>query len=196
MRAATRRRIAVPAAIVSGVLVSGLLVWHTSYAAFTASSANLGSSFQAGSVAISDNDAGSALFTATAISPGASAQNCITVTYGGTLPGSVRLAAAYTDTVTAGANDLAQYLTFKIEEVGLTGTCDTPSGMTAVEILASATTLATKVSGLAAPGSDINWNSASNGQQRRYRFSYVLQDNNNAQNKTAGVGFTWTASSL
>ena len=189
MRGINRRRVAVPVAIATGFLASGLLVWHTSYAAFTASTSNTGNSFSSGSVAISDNDSGTALFTATALKPGSTDQNCITVTYNGTLPATVKLSAAYTSG-DATTNALAQYLTFKIEDVALTGTCAAATG---TEIAAASTTLATKVTALAAPGISIGWNSAANGDQKRYRFTYTLQDDNNAQSKTASVGFTWTA---
>ena len=189
MRGTHRRRVAVPVAIATGALISGLLVWHTSYAAFTASTSNTGNSFASGSVAISDNDAGTALFTATGLKPGSTDQNCVTVTYNGTLPATVKLSAAYTSG-DATTNTLAQYLTFKIEDVALAGTCAAAAG---TEIAAASTTLASKVTVLAAPGISVGWNSAINGDQKRYRFTYTLQDDNNAQSKTAGVGFTWTA---
>lgn len=195
MRATTRRRIAVPVAITSGLLLSGLLVWQTSYAAFSANTENAGNNFQSGSVSISDNDSNSALFNATALKPGSTATNCITVAYTGSLASNVRLTAAYT-TGDATTNALAQYLNFKIEDIPLTGTCDTPTGGTPTEILASDTTLQAKVASLTpAAGVDLGWNAATNGAQKRYRFTYTLQDNNSAQDKSANVGFTWTARS-
>lgn len=192
MRAAIRRRIAVPAAVTSGLLASGLLVWHTSYAAFTASTSNSGNTFSSGSVQLSDNDSGSALFTATALKPGSSDVKCIDVTYTGTLPSTVKLSAAYTDN-TAASTALAPYLDFTIEEIATSDTCATPTG-TRTAIDATDTTLAAKVTALAAPGMAIGW-SPSTTETKRYRFSYTLQDTNNAQNKTASVSFTWTATS-
>ncbi|GLY33809.1 hypothetical protein [Kineosporia sp. NBRC 101731] len=192
MHAATRRRIAVPAALTSGLLLSGLLVWHTSYAAFTSSTGNTANTFASGSVTIGDNDGGTSLFTATALKPGSTDTNCITVNYTGSLPSTVHLSAAYTSAA-AGANDLAPYLTFKIEDVSTTGTCAAATANS--EIAASSTNLQTKVAALTAPGATIGWNSAANGDSKRYRFTYTLQDVDAAQNKTAGVGFTWTASS-
>ncbi|MBT0768802.1 hypothetical protein KIH74_07685 [Kineosporia sp. J2-2] len=192
MRAAINPRIAVPAAITSGLLISGALVWHTSYAAFTATSSNPSNAFAAGNVTISDSANGTALFSATGLKPGSTDAKCITVTYNGSLSANVKLHAAYTsgDSTT---NALAQYLTFKIEEIAAGAACNTA---TATEIDSADTTLAAKVTTLSpAAGVDINWNSATTGAQKQYRFTYTLQDNTNAQSKTANVGFSWIAAS-
>lgn len=193
MRATTRRRIAVPAAITSGLLLSGLLVWHTSYAAFTASTGNPANTFGAGNVSLTDNKNGTAMFSASALKPGSTDSQCITVNYTGNVASTVKLSAAYTD-ATAASTGLAQYLDFTVQEIGLADNCTTPTGtLTAFD--ATDTTLATKVTGgLAAPGVSLGW-SPSSSESKRYRFTYTLQDNNAAQNKTASVGFTWTATS-
>ena len=167
------------------MLVSGPLVWHTSYAAFTASTSNSGNTFSSGNVQLSDNDSGSALFTATALKLGSSDAPCIDVIYTGTLPSTVKLSAASTA--------LAPHLDFAIEEIGTSDNCASPTGTrTAIDM--ADTNLATKVTALTAPGIAIGW-SPSTTQTKRYRFSYTLQDNNAGQNKTASVGFTWTATS-
>jgi hypothetical protein len=193
LRATTRRRIAVPAAITSGLLLSGLLVWHTSYAAFTASTSNPANTFGAGGVSLSDDKNGTAMFAATALKPGSTASQCINVTYTGTVASTVKLSAAYTDG-TAASSGLAPYLDFTVQEIGAADDCTTPTGtLTAID--AADTTLAAKVTGgLAAPGASLGW-SPSATSTKRYRFTYALQDNNSAQNKTASVGFTWTATS-
>ena len=192
MRAATRRRIAVPAAITSGLLLSGLLVWHTSYAAFTATTGNATNTFAAGSVSLTDNDGGTALFTATALKPGSADAQCITVNYTGTLPTTVKLSAAYTDPANVTSTGLAPYLDFTIQEIGLADNCTTPTGPTTA--IGTGSTLADRVTALAAPGISTGWTPTS-AESRRYRFSYVLEDNNAAQGKSASVGFTWSASS-
>ncbi len=193
MHATTRRRIAVPAAITSGLLLSGLLVWHTSYAAFTASTSNNANTFGAGSVSLTDNKNGTAMFTAATLKPGSTDSQCITVNYTGNVASTVKLSAAYTDG-TAASTGLAPYLDFTVQEIGLTDNCTSPTGtLTAID--GADTTLATKVTGgLAAPGASLGW-SPSSSESKRYRFTYTLQDNNAAQSKTASVGFTWTATS-
>jgi len=78
------------------------------YAAFRAVASNDGNSFAAGSVALADNDAGTAMFTTlTSARAGDSETSCITVRSDGSLPSSVRLYGAV-----AGA--LASHLTLTV----------------------------------------------------------------------------------
>src|SRR4051812_33817710 len=78
--------------------VSGALVLSATNAAFTATTTNPGNAFAAGTVALSDDDAGNALFTLSNLKPGDSTTQCITVTYTGTLGAQLRMYAATTGT--------------------------------------------------------------------------------------------------
>jgi len=84
------------------VVVAGAATWSS----FAQTTANPSNSLSAGTVAISDNDAGTTL-SIPALSPGVSSSGCIKVTYTGSLASAVRMYAS-----TTGA--LAQYLNLTI----------------------------------------------------------------------------------
>ncbi len=204
MRATTRRRIAVPAAITSGLLVSGLLVWHTSYAAFTATTDNNGNSFRSGSVTLTNDRPSSVMFNATGMAPGNPITKCITVEYTGSVPATVTMAAQYPAGAPAANTELAQYLNLEIEEipVGTVSTNDAAcAGATAVagsQVLPAQPTLADKVTATStAPGTGLNWTNASTTTRKQFRFIAEVApgSNNAAQNKRADVNFVWTATS-
>ena len=64
------------------------------FSAFSSTTANSGNSFAAGTVYISDNDSGSAMYSVSNQKPADSVQKCIKVTYTGTLDSSVKLYAS------------------------------------------------------------------------------------------------------
>jgi len=105
------------AAVLTGLVVSGLLVLQSTDAAFTAPTGSV-VSFTTGSVVITDDDAGQALFSMADLLPGATAVRCVTVTYTGTLTSQVRLHA------TTSGTGLAAYLALKITR----GSFGTPPG--------------------------------------------------------------------
>src|SRR3954462_14787504 len=61
------------------------------FSAFSSQTDNPGNVVTAGTVTLSDNDAGSALYSLTAAKPGDSQASCIKVTYGGSLNSNVRI---------------------------------------------------------------------------------------------------------
>src|SRR3954469_19470592 len=74
--------------------VVGALVGVGTLSAFSSSTSNSGNNFDAGTVFISDNDAGSALYNVTNQKPGDTVTSCIKVTYGGSLAANVHLYTA------------------------------------------------------------------------------------------------------
>src|SRR5919205_1280896 len=68
-------------------VVAGVGTWS----AFTATTANSGNTFAAGTVAIGDNDAAGAMFSLSGLKPGDSDAGCIQVTYTGSLAANVKL---------------------------------------------------------------------------------------------------------
>lgn len=74
------------------------------FGAFSATTTNAGNQISAGTVAIGDNDGGSALYSLTNVKPGESVEKCIKVTYTGSLNSDVRLF------VTGAGGSLAQYV--------------------------------------------------------------------------------------
>ncbi len=79
--------IAIPAA----VAVSGLVVSQASYSAYSATTVNPTSNWTTGTVALTDDDANTAAFTAANLKPGSTGTKCIAVTSTGTLASAVKL---------------------------------------------------------------------------------------------------------
>lgn len=91
--------------LLASLLVCGLAavtLAAATWSSFSATTANPSNSFSAGTVAISDNDAGATL-SAGSMSPGSSTSGCIQVTYTGSLASAVHQYAGTT-------GSLAQYL--------------------------------------------------------------------------------------
>jgi len=84
-----------------------LIAAATAYAAFRSSTSNTGSSAASGTVYLSDNDSGAAMFSMSNSSLGATASSCMRETFGGSLASNVRHYGSTTGT-------LGQYLTLKV----------------------------------------------------------------------------------
>ncbi len=187
----TTTRVRISSAVLA-VLAAFLMAFQATSAAFSAQTANEANAFAAGTVAISDDDAGVAMFNLSAMAPGDSSVGCIEVTYSGSLDPEVRLFGA----ATAG-NGLEAFLDLTVERGD--GTCATFGTSTAVwtngtdgdlgVFLATATNYAT--------GQD-DWQPTGGGPDDTvpYRFTARLQDDNGAQGKTVTVTFTWEAQEL
>jgi hypothetical protein len=109
-------------AIVVGLVVSGAMTFAASYAAFTSTASNPTSNWSAGTVVLTDDDGGAAMFTTgspgtnqvsgAALKPGQSVVNCVRVTYSGNLASTVKLYA----TSVSETNGMNGYLHIKVEE--------------------------------------------------------------------------------
>jgi hypothetical protein len=174
---------------VAAFLVVGALVVVGSRAAFSATTANTANAWSAGTVVLTDDDTGSAMFNMTAMKPGATSTKCIAVTYSGTLtPADVRLYG------TVAGSGLATYLTTTIE-IGTGGSSSTCTGFVLGSSIYSGTlanfgtTYANWASGLA------NWSPAATPDSRTLRITTTLPSNvaNGAQGLTASGTFTWEA---
>jgi hypothetical protein len=89
-----RHRLAVLAAAGVAAVTAGV-----AYGAFTAVVSNAGNSISSSTVAIGDNDGGSAMLALANATPGSSDTGCIRVTYTGSLSSSVRLYGTVTGTL-------------------------------------------------------------------------------------------------
>lgn len=168
--------------------VISALVVQTSSAAFTARTENAGNSWSAGTVALSDNDNGTAMFNESGLVPGRTGTRCIVVTYTGSVPSNVRLSAqitggtglgAYLDmTVARGTGSSADCSDFASTESVYTGTLD-----------AMAATHRDFASGAG------TWQPTT-GQTATYRFRWTLRDDNAAQGRTVQSTFTWEAQNV
>ena len=169
------------------------------YAAFRAVLSNSGNSYAAGSVALSDNDSGTAMFTTlTSAKPTDSETSCIRVRFDGSLDSTVRLYGTI-----SGA--LAPYLTLTVirgTDVNptfdncttfvpdLTNYIGSGNGVIYSGPLGSFPT--TYASGLVDPtsGSPGTW---SQNEVHIYKFVVMLGSNAAGQGQTASAGFTWEA---
>ena len=174
------------AAIVVAMLTLALVIVTTSRAAFTDTTENAGNSFASGSVIITDDDGGSAMFAATEMTPGEPVIECITLTYSGSLvPADVRMYG-----VSAGV--LATYLdtTVEIGSGGSFGDCTgfTPSSTlysgTLANFSATHTDWATGLATFTAPA---------NPTTQTLRFTVDVQNDPGAMTQSATATFTWEA---
>jgi hypothetical protein len=105
MRARTKILVsALVVGVLGGIAALGI------FGVFSATTQNTGNELTAGTVAISDNDAGQAMFNVNGATPGDSWSRCIKVTYTGSLPSDVHLNFGGT------LGSLAQYLNARVEE--------------------------------------------------------------------------------
>ena len=191
MSNSTNRRVRVSAALLA-VIAAALLAFQSTGAAFSATTENAGNAFAAGTVTISDNDAGTAMFNLTNMKPGDSSVGCIEVTYSGSLDPQVRTYGA----ATAG-DGLEDYLDLTIERGD--GTCAAFGTSTAVWTNGSDGDLGVFLGAATdyASGSD-SWQPTGGAPDDTvpYRYTIALQDNTLAQGKTVTVTFTWEAQNL
>jgi hypothetical protein len=178
-------RTALVAGVLAGVLGSGLLVWGSSQALFNGKTSNPADAWAAGTVSISDDDAGTALFTASGIMPGDSGAKCINVTYTGTVAADVRMYATLTGT------GLGPYVDLTVEQ----GTGGTFASCTS--FAAEASTTGTMTAFAAARTDHASgfgtWAPTAGGQSRSYRIVWAVRPDNGGANKTANLALTWEA---
>jgi hypothetical protein len=184
--------IAIPAALA----VSGLVVAQSSYSAYSATTVNPTSNWATGTVALTDDDANTAAFTASNLKPGSTGSRCIVVSSTGTLPASVKLYGTSAATTKALASSIN--LTVTQGTGGSFGSCAgyTPlatgssvySG-TLADFGSSATNFSSGVG---------SWNTAgvaTGAETRTYQLTYTVKSDatNDTQGGTAALGFTWEA---
>jgi len=191
MRRSTTRGIRLSAALIS-VFAAALLAFQSTTAAFSATTENAGNAFAAGSVTLSDNDSGTAMFNLPNMKPNDAAVGCIEVTYSGSLDPEVRTYGAST-----AGDGLELYLDLTIERG--TGTCAAFGTATPVWTNGTDGDLGVYLGAVTnyATGKD-NWQPTGGGPADvvPYRFTMALQDNTLAQAKTVTVTFTWEAQNL
>ena len=168
------------------------------FAAFARTTQNDNDSYSAGTVTLSDNDAGSVMWDVSNQLPTSPAiVRCIRVTYTGSLAAAVRL---YTPTA---GSALDPYLNITVEKGSMPVGTVFPNctGFVSEATISPAGTLqALKAvrtgwsDGLqAAPGAQASW---ATGDSLAYRFTVQMQNTLSAQGLTALVGFTWEAENL
>jgi hypothetical protein len=184
------RRLTLAASGGAALVLATALVWHTAYAAFTVSTYPFSSTFSTGTVAIGDDDAGTALFSLSGLKPGAAATRCLTVTSTGSVPALVRLygsGRSTTKSLTGSVN-----LSILSGTGGSRSSCSgfTPSATVYTGSLASLpTTFGTGVGSWTTTGTS--------GESRTFQITASLSSSapTSTQTGTASVAFTWEAQS-
>ena len=178
---------------VAAVVAFGV-VGQASYAAFSGKVSNQANSMGAGTVVLTDDDSGSAMFSVSNIKPGSTGSRCIAVTSSGTLPSAVKL---YSPDL-ATTKSLSGYITLTVTQ-GTGGSYSSCSGFTALSsgssvysgLLSSFGSSATSyATGLG------SWAPTGNGSETRtFQFAYAVSTStpDTAQGGTATFGLTWEA---
>jgi predicted ribosomally synthesized peptide with SipW-like signal peptide len=172
--------------------VVGSIAGIGTFSAFSSTTSNSGNSFAAGTVYITDNDSGSAMFNVSDAVPG-SYTSCITVTYLGSMDASVNLYGG------GFGGALAPYLDVTVEEgTGAAGFGDC-TGFTSTGTVYSSEPMGTFPTALA--GSQATGGTWSTNASVDYRFTITLADDNNANGGAAPLAannfsFTWYAQNV
>ena len=183
-----------------GLLVFGLLStlggWAT-YSAFSSATTNSGNTFAVGTVAVGDNDAGSALYNVSNRKPGDSVTSCVKVTYTGSLGAGMALYASAVGPVGDYVNLTVTPGTGNVTFPGCTGFTPDAGGPIYTGTLKGFADAHTNfANGLVDnPGSATSW--ATN-DAVVYQFTLTLQDNNAANGvssalSTGAHSFSWEA---
>ncbi len=187
-------------AAVGALLLVAMLVVRTSQAAFVATTTNEGNSFNAGSVTLTDDDAGNAMFEVTGMVPGEDVVECIEVSYEGsfTQPQEVRLySGGYAQVLgpESGSQGLGDYLLLTVE-VGDGGEFEDCGGFTPATgpPIVAAETLADFGAATDYAGGVDTWTPSSTGDSRTFRFTVELAEDTPDTEQGAGVSdavFVW-----
>jgi hypothetical protein len=187
--------------LVTAALTGVTLAVSATFSAFWSTTQNAGNSFAAGTVYITDNDAGGAMLALANGDAGSSDTGCILVTYSGSLNSSVRLYG----TVSGG---LAPYLTLTVTR----GTDASPSFDSCASFVADATNYigagagvvysgllsafpTSYATGVVDPpsGPAETWSTS---EAHSYKFVITLGSDPAGQGQTASATFTWEARNL
>jgi hypothetical protein len=170
-------------AMAATVLIISFLVVNRSTDALNGKPGS-GGRFTAGHVSLVDDDTDQSLFDVPSMAPGDEHANCIAVTYGGSLDRPVVAVAGKAD----GALARALRLTVEVGQGGGFGDCAgfMPEGDIFSGTLADFTAAHPPGKGLAA------FRPEGPGDERTFRFRFVLDDAGAAQGADAAVDFDWT----
>lgn len=194
----TSKRFVAAAAVPVAVLATGGVVMASSYSAFSATTTNPTSNWTAGDVALSDDDANTAMFTASNLKPGSTGAKCIVVSSRGSLPSAVKLYGTGYSASGAASQSLADNLNLSIEE-GSGGSFSNCDGFNGTSIFngSAASFGSSKTSWSTGVGSWAPAGVARGGQAltKTYKITYTVASNtpDSAQSGSVSLGLTWEA---
>lgn len=149
------------------ILLAGLMVWQGSQAAFVAETYNAGNNWQAGSVTLSNDGTGGAMFSIGNLVPGQTGSHCIVVTATG-VAGVVK-----TYTENSVPDGLENNITMKVEQ-GTGGTYGDCTGFTPIATYGTQplATLLTDASSYAT--GVLPWTTTSGTTTKSYKFTWTF----------------------
>lgn len=180
----TAKKLVAATTIPAALAVSGIVVAHASYSAYSATTVNPTSNWASGSVDLSDDDSNAAAFSVANARPGMSGSRCLVVTSKGSLPSDVRIYGGNGSATTS----LAAYINLTITQGsgGSFGSCTgfQPSGADAQVFQGSLYTFGSTRSNFANGAG--NWTTAggSDPESRTFMLSYTISAD--APNDTMG----------
>jgi hypothetical protein len=188
----SERRQHVVAVVLALSLLVGAVAVRLSLAAFSDATSSDANTFSTGSVVLSDDDAGSAMFGVSNMRPADTVTQCLVVTYSGSLDANVELYGA----VTAGTG-LENYLDLTVER-GSGGTFADCAGFVSAETVYAGTLagFVTAHSGYATGAGTWAPTGGAPDDAMTYRFVVTLQDDNNAQALSTTASLTWEAQNV
>jgi hypothetical protein len=182
------RRLCLAAAVALALVLAAAFVWRSAYAGFTDSTPTYTTTWSTGTVVLTDDDAGAALFTAAGLKPGAAQTRCVTVTSTGSAPAAVRLYGTGRST----SRSLSSYLTLTVT-AGSGGSAASCAGFTPAAALYSGALAGFPAGYGTGLGS---WTTTGTAPEAiTYQFTYVLSATApaTAQGGSAAIAFTWEA---
>jgi hypothetical protein len=185
------------AAAGAGLLVASTVVVQSS-AAFTSTTTRPDNRWAAGNVIVTAANAGTAMFNESNLKPGSSGEQCVVVTYSGSLAAEVRLHAAINTGASPLSNGLETYLNATVVRAAgdQSADCAGLGGVTPIDVYSGT------MNGLATTHNNYTNGATAGGWQptppsttmvMTYRFQWSLQDNNSAQGLRANITISWEA---
>jgi hypothetical protein len=188
------RRIAILSAAPIAVLLAGSMVWQGSNAAFSTDTRSTGNSWETGSVFLSDDDGGAAMFQIQNVTPGQTGTKCIRVTATSSVAGLVR-----TYVGDLAADGLQQYIKVTIQQgtVGAFAGC----GLFVADATEASQSLSSLFTDHATYGTGVlPWTTVGEplGESKTYKFTWVFDTTgldqpaiDALQGKAVSINFEW-----
>lgn len=179
--------IAIPMAL--GLVGVSAVVWQSSSAAFSATTDNAGNSWATGTVALSDDDSASAMFSVGSMLPGDTGSKCIQLTYTGTQNAVVKL---YQTAATG--TTLRPYIDLVITE-GTGGNFGTCTGFTPGTAIFTGTldNFVTNRTDYTSGAGTSNQMSTSSTRTYKIDWTFNASAPNNTQGQSSTATFQWEA---
>jgi len=174
-----------------GLALSGVLVWHASYSAFTATTSNGSNTWNASTQGLTNDSAGP-MFAVSNMTPGATGSKCLKVSSTGTVPATVKM---FTALGAAVSNDISQYITVTIQ-LGTGGTYASCASFTstATEFTGTLSALTSAATSYATGEPAGSLTGTGLPETLTYQITYTFSSSapNSAQGgSTPNVTFTW-----